>query len=256
MNLIFEYDGQGLNLGTQVPITEIYSLRFGVTHINKITEWAKRAEENNQDFILENDAPSIMFGFVMNIPDIKSDQERIKNQLLNPEGNMYEDIQPLVIIDSSKIKAQEIEILNYKDSLKTTQSALNILENENAYITKNIAILEDSTKKMLLDIEIEKSKRNKAMRQFQRSHDLLIEKRYNEALDMIDKVIELQPDLSIAYARRGTIYYYLNDTKAASMNWNIALKLDPEYDQVREILKGLKEGTVQPLYKENTNNEE
>ena len=59
------------------------------------------------------DAPSIMFGFVMNIPDIKSDQERIKNQLLNPEGNMYEDIQPLVIIDSSKIKAQEIEILNY-----------------------------------------------------------------------------------------------------------------------------------------------
>tara|TARA_B100002052_G_C15870693_1_gene594543 strand:- start:1029 stop:2420 length:1392 start_codon:yes stop_codon:yes gene_type:complete len=256
MNLIFEYDGQGLNLGSQIPITEIYSLRFGITHINKITEWAKRAEENNQDFILENDAPAIMFGFVMNIPDVQSDRERIKNQLLSPEGNLYEDIQPLVIIDSSRIKAQEIEILNYKDSLQTAQAAINILDNENAHIRKNIAILEDSTKKMLLNIEIEKSKRNSAMRQFQKSHDLLIEKKYNEALDMIDAVIELQPDLAIAYARRGTIYYYLNDTKAASMNWNIALKLDPEYDQVREILKGLKEGTVQPLYKDNTNNEE
>ena len=49
MNLIFEYDGQGINLGTQMPITDIYSLRFGISHINKITEWAKRAEENNGD---------------------------------------------------------------------------------------------------------------------------------------------------------------------------------------------------------------
>ena len=93
------------------------------------------------------------------------------------------------------------------------------------------------------------------MRKFQKSHDLLIEEDYNAALDMIDKVIELQPNLAIAYARRGTIYYYLNDTRAASMNWNIALKLDPEYDQVREILKGLKEGTIEPIYKNKTGEE-
>ena len=90
------------------------------------------------------------------------------------------------------------------------------------------------------------------MRLFQESQDLLIEEKYYAALDMIDKVIELQPNLSIAYARRGTIYYYLNDTKAASMNWNIALKLDPEYYQVRDILEGLKAGQIEPLYKENT----
>ena len=257
MNLMFEYDGIGINLGTQIPLTDIYSLRFGISQINRITDWARRSDVENNQEPLQNGDPSIMLGFTMTIPDIKSDQERLKNQLLNPNGNSrYDDFQPLVIIDSSTIKAQKIEILNYKDSLKTAHSALNILENEHAYIKKNITILEDSTKKMLLDIEIEKSKRNKAMRQFQISHDLLIEKKYNEALDMIDKVIELQPGLAIAYARRGTIHYYLNDTKAASMNWNIALKLDPEYDQVREILKGLKEGTVQPLYKENTNSEE
>ena len=39
------------------------------------------------------------------------------------------------------------------------------------------------------------------------------------------------------------------------MNWNIALKLDPEYDQVREILKGLKEGALEPIYKNKTEEE-
>ena len=255
MNLMFEYDGQGINLGTQMPVTDIYSLRFGISHINKITEWGKRAEENNGALALENDAPSIMFGFIMNIPDAKSDRERIKNKLLSEGGGAYGDIHPLVIIDSTKINEQAKEILNYKDSTRVYQSQLSRLNNESAYIRKNIIILEDSTKKLLLDIEIDKSKRNKAMRKFQKSHDLLIEEEYHAALDMIDKVIELQPNLAIAYARRGTIYYYLNDTKAASMNWNIALKLDPEYDQVREILKGLKEGTIEPIYKNNTGEE-
>ena len=255
MNLMFEYDGQGINLGSQIPITDIYSLRFGVSHINKITEWAKRADENNGDLALENDAPAIMFGFVMNIPDAKSDQERIKNKMLGDGGGEYGQIHPLVIIDSTKINEQAIEILNYKDSLQIYKSQVNILNNESAHIRKNIIILEDSTKKLLLDIEIDKSKRNEAMRKFQKSHDLLIEEDYNAALDMIDKVIELQPNLAIAYARRGTIYYYLNDTRAASMNWNIALKLDPEYDQVREILKGLKEGTIEPIYKNNIDEE-
>ena len=73
---------------------------------------------------------------------------------------------------------------------------------------------------------------------------------------MIDKVIELQPNLAIAYARKGTVHYYLNDLKAASMNWNIALKLDPEYSQVRDILQGLKEGTLEPLYKDKEKNKE
>ena len=252
MNIMFEYDGTGINLGTQIPLTEIYALRFGVSHINKITDWARRSDVNNQNQELGNDDPSIMIGFIMNIPDIKSDQERLKNQLLNPTGSSrYDDFKPLVIIDSSKIKEQEIIISNYKDSLSIYESKINILDNENALFKKNINILQDSTKKMLLGIEIDKSKQNNAMRNFQVSHDLLIEKKYDDALEVINRVIELQPNLAIAYARRGTIYYYLNDLKAASINWNIALKIDPEYDQVRNILQSLKEGNLEPLYKNN-----
>ena len=63
---------------------------------------------------------------------------------------------------------------------------------------------------------------------------------YNRALVAIDKAIEINPNLAIAYARKGTIYFRIGQTKNASINWNIALKLDPEYDEVRDILAALK----------------
>ena len=31
MNLLFEYDGSGINVGTQFPITDVYMPRFGVS---------------------------------------------------------------------------------------------------------------------------------------------------------------------------------------------------------------------------------
>ena len=106
-----------------------------------------------------------------------------------------------------------------------------------------------TTKTILLDNQINQSKRNEAMRLFQDYYDRLVEENYYECLDIINKVIELQPKLAIAYARRGTIYYYLGDLKAASMNWNLALKLDPEYYQVRDVLKSLREGSLEKIYK-------
>ena len=121
--------------------------------------------------------------------------------------------------------------------------------NENALLRTEVGRLEDSTKTILLENQINQSKRNEAMRLFQDSYDRLVEEKYYESLDIINKVIELQPKLAIAYARRGTIYYYLGDLKAASMNWNLALKLDPEYYQVRDVLKSLREGSLEKIYK-------
>ena len=62
----------------------------------------------------------------------------------------------------------------------------------------------------------------------------------------LDKAIEINTNLSIAYARKGTIYYSMGETQKASINWNIALKLDPEYDEVRDILEALKNNRLKP----------
>ena len=142
----------------------------------------------------------------------------------------------------------EKTISYYSDSLNTYRHELQNLYNENALLRKDIQGLEDSTKTILLDIQINQSKRNEAMRLFQGSYDKLVEENYYESLDLINDVIKLQPNLAIAYARRGTIYYYLGDLKAASMNWNLALKLDPEYYQVRDVLQSLKEGKLEKIY--------
>jgi tetratricopeptide (TPR) repeat protein len=48
----------------------------------------------------------------------------------------------------------------------------------------------------------------------------------------------------LAYARRGSIYYKLGDIQRASINWNLALRMDPEYDDVRNILKALHENRL------------
>ena len=60
------------------------------------------------------------------------------------------------------------------------------------------------------------------------------------------KSVEINPNLSIAYARKGTIYYSMGQTQNASINWNIALKLDPEYNEVREVLEALKDNKIKP----------
>ena len=38
----------------------------------------------------------------------------------------------------------------------------------------------------------------------------------------------------------GSIYYKLGDIQRATVNWNIALKLDPEYNEVRSVLLAIK----------------
>ena len=73
------------------------------------------------------------------------------------------------------------------------------------------------------------------------------EQDYNQALIEIDQAIELNPNLAIAYARKGTIYYSIGQVQSASINWNIALKLDPEYDEVRDILEALKNNKLESV---------
>ena len=48
------------------------------------------------------------------------------------------------------------------------------------------------------------------------------------------------PDMAIAHARKGSIYYQMGDLKQATISWNLALKHDPEYIEVREMLSGIK----------------
>ena len=65
--------------------------------------------------------------------------------------------------------------------------------------------------------------------------------RYLSALNQVEKVIKMFPALAIAYARKGTIYYKMGDIQNATINWNLALKYDPEYTEVQKMLLNIKQ---------------
>ena len=85
---------------------------------------------------------------------------------------------------------------------------------------------------------------NESMRHLSRSLRFFYAGDFREALKEVDLSLELNPDLALAYARRGSIYYKLGDVQRATINWNLALRLDPEYDDVRNILKALHENRL------------
>ena len=67
---------------------------------------------------------------------------------------------------------------------------------------------------------------------------------YNQALTEIDKAIEVNPNIALVYARRGSIYYRLGDFQRATINWNIALKLDPEFTEIQDLLRASKDNRL------------
>lgn len=77
---------------------------------------------------------------------------------------------------------------------------------------------------------------NKALFSLQEAQKLFSERRYTQALVEINKSVEAAPNMALAYAVRGSIYYMLRQFPEAKTSWEKALELDPSMDNVRAIL--------------------
>ncbi len=69
---------------------------------------------------------------------------------------------------------------------------------------------------------------------------LEVKKDYQQALDAFSKAIELNPNYLEAYFARGFTYSRLNNTPSAKADYNMCLKLQPNYDLAIEGLNDLK----------------
>ena len=77
---------------------------------------------------------------------------------------------------------------------------------------------------------------NKALSSLQAAQSLFSERRYAQALAEINKSVDAAPNMALAYAVRGSIYYMLRQFPEAKISWEKALELDPSMDNVRAIL--------------------
>jgi tetratricopeptide (TPR) repeat protein len=144
----------------------------------------------------------------------------------------------------STLQAAEYLMANLRDSLRIAQFEIDNVHGQVAMLEQERVVLSDSVRAMQLRIQMMKSNVNYTMRHLSSSLQHFYQGNYRDALQEVEMAIQLNPDLAIAYARRGSIYFKLGDIQRATINWNLALKLDPEYDDVRNILRALKENRL------------
>ena len=235
IDIMAEYDGSGLNIGMKIPITNEYKAMLGITHFENFGEFGTQSDELLAAK-LKTDAPAIAIGFAMTIPS-KENKEQLRKR-----GAISKTSKPSI--------GREDPYLMLRDSLKYNKYQIKNLSEYNAQIEQQLKTLMDSTRKQELEKQIYKSNLNKTMQHLSKSLRQFYSGEYMIALQEIEIALQLNPELAITYARRGTIFYKLGEQQKAIINWNLALQLDPGYEEIREILEAAKEGKLETLPKQ------
>ena len=232
IDFVGEFDGSGINVGLRIPLTSDYRLGLGFTHIENLPEFSNKYSEKHPGFVL-NFTMTIPKG-VPGIPGVPGGPSPLPDRINGSRTGM---------IDST-LMAADGAVTNLRDSLKVSRHQVRNLATQVSLLQQKSLSLSDSVKSLNLSKNVSQKNINRAMRLLSRSLRYFHSGDYREALQEVETALEMKPNLALAYARRGSIYYQLGDPQRATINWNLALQMDPEYDDVRNILKALHENRL------------
>ena len=231
IDIVGEFDGNGINVGLRIPLTSDYRLNLGFAHIEKLPNWKDRYWEGHAAFTL---------GF--EISAARSSGVKI------PGGGPSPNILPNDKVSQSNVDTTlmmaDYAVSTLRDSMGMMNNEMRNLMIRLAAMEQHSKFLEDSLKAVKLNNNVSEQKMNDAMRHLSRSLRYFYAGNYRSSLQEVESALELNPNLALAYARRGSIYYKLGDVQRATINWNLALRMDPEYDDVRNVLKALHENRL------------
>ena len=238
MDIVGEFDGTGVNVGLRIPLTSDYRLNLGFTHIERLPDWDSRYWTGHPAFSLGLDmaVPRLPSG---QVPQVGPSGRPMAPGMPVPEG--YETVP---MYRDSTIAMADFAVKSLRDSISMMDNEMRNLMVRLSSKEQESKFLDDSLRSLKLDQNVSDKNMNEAMRHLSRSLRYFYAGDFRESLKEVDLALELQPDLALAYARRGSIYYKLGDVQRATINWNLALRLDPEYDDVRNILKALHENRL------------
>ena len=238
MDIVGDFDGTGVNVGLRIPLTSDYRLNLGFTHIERLPDWDSRYWTGHPAFSLGLDmaVPRLPSG---QVPQVGPSGRPMAPGMPVPEG--YETVP---MYRDSTIAMADFAVKSLRDSISMMDNEMRNLMVQLSAKEQETNFLDDSLRSLKLDQNVSDKNMNEAMRHLSRSLRYFYAGDFRESLKEVDLALELQPDLALAYARRGSIYYKLGDVQRATINWNLALRLDPEYDDVRNILKALHENRL------------
>lgn len=234
LDFIMEFDGTGLNTGVKIPLTREYKITIGISNVQNLPYIGEDREN----------PPGVGFGIDYYLPRVKSTASKQRGGIKVAGVVTEEGIPTQTVIDSSWHKAQESQLLLLRDSLRMTAAEIEHLNRMVDQLEQRNQVLEDSVASLQLARHVSDAQINQALKHLSRSLRLFYNEEYDDALIEINEALEFNPNLALAYARRGSIYYKLNQIDRATINWNIALQIDPGYDEVRNILRALNENRL------------
>ena len=262
VNIMLEYIDKGYHLGFDLPINHNVKFQFALTHLENfqtINEYDESLGINEQIF---GDEAGISIGIEYEIPTKKnqhklSKMELEKVQITEPENNCYiglikgNIVSPLQINEGCSVGAIKQIVKEINTSFQTLNDSINMLNQTlTAYkLTKDaldikVNYLQDSLSTQEIKYHITKTELNIAIKSLTNSLKYYYTNEYHLALKELDKTIKYLPNLAAAYARKGSIYYKLGSLDRATINWNRALQLDPEYEEVKNILLKIKSNSI------------
>ena len=231
IDIVGEFDGNGINVGLRIPLTSDYRLNLGFTHIEKLPNWKDRYWEGHAAFTL---------GF--EISAARSSGVKIPGG--GPSPNILPNDKVSISNVDTTLMMADYAVSTLRDSMGMMNNEMRNLMIRLAAMEQHSKFLEDSLKAVKLNNNVSEQKMNDAMRHLSRSLRYFYAGNYRSSLQEVESALELNPNLALAYARRGSIYYKLGDVQRATINWNLALRMDPEYDDVRNVLKALHENRL------------
>ena len=240
IDIVGEFDGTGINVGLRIPLTSDYRLNLGFTHIEKLPDWKSKYWDGH---------PGVTLGFDMAVPrgmralpgSLGGPAPMPGGQLKLPATGQFETLSTSM---DSTLAMADLAVHTVRDSMNMLRNEMRNLMVQLASMEQQSQFLEDSLLAMKLSHNVDEKNMNEAMRHLSKSLRYFYAGDYRVALQEVESALDLNPNMALAYARRGSIYYKLGDTQRATINWNLALRMDPEYDDVRNILKALHENRL------------
>jgi len=228
VDIVGEFDGNGINVGLRIPLTSDYRLNLGFTHIEKLPKWKDRYWEGHA---------GLTIGFEITAPRGSA----IKTPGSGPAPPVYGKGPVNMAEMDTTLMLADYMVTTLRDSMGMMNNEMRNLITRLSAMEQHSKFLEDSLKAIRLNNNVNEQKMNEAMRHLSRSLRYFHVGDYRTSLQEVESALDANPNLALAYARRGSIYFKLGDLQRATINWNLALRMDPEYDDVRNVLKALHE---------------
>ena len=254
INMLFDYDGSGAHVGAKIPINKQLEINIAFTNFQNIGNFNKYEEETTKTIFSDASALTFGVGFkfkrdskklpLITEQKIKFTTEEENCLLIHSRENHNKPISINAACDDYALNKFVINInkdfVALNDSIKIREQEAEHYALTNTAKDYEIKTLQDSINMQYLKQRISKSELNIAIKHLSQSLEYYYSGEYILAIEEINQTIRSFPSLAIAYARKGSIYYQLGDLRQATINWNLALKHDPEYLEVQQMLLSIK----------------